>query len=49
MSGTYSLGALLFILGIACLVILDTKIPAIVLIVLAAVVFLQAQTASRRR
>lgn len=49
MNGTYTLGALLFILGLVCIAVLDTKIPAIVLIVLAAFVFLQAQNQARRR
>lgn len=48
-SGPYAIGSMLLVIGIACLIILDTKIPAIVLIIAAAAVFLRAQTAHRTR
>lgn len=48
-SGPYAIGAMLLVVGVACMIVLDTKIPAIVLLVAAAAVFLRAQTAHRTR
>jgi hypothetical protein len=46
-SGPYALGSLLLAVGVVCFVALDTKIPAIVLLIAAALVFLRAQTTRR--
>jgi membrane-bound ClpP family serine protease len=46
--GSYSLGLMFLALGAACFIIIDSEIPAIVLLILGVVLLLQGQMAGRK-